>query len=488
MVTVIAISVFLIFGISQYFSHISRHHIGSMEVVRDIIFPVVVLGILAKLRKQFVVKSDIQGFRFALKFVIILFIITLIYGVAGFELLDDRDFHQEIKLPTAIHYTIDQFNITTSRPITPYTKRAHLFVDSLSFISTIAFLYALISLFQPLRSRFSDNTLARENVKSLLNHYGGVSEEFFKYHPNDKQYFFDDSGQSAIAFHVMHGVALALSDPIGNESKFSELIKSFLELCFYNDWLPAFIHTSSEFEYMYLNNGFSVQKLGQEAIVDMENFKTSVVGNKYFRQIKNKFSKQSYSFEVLEPPHHQAVLDRLNTISDDWLSKGGRAERGFAMGYYTNDYMQMCRIGVARDAANTIQAFVNILPTDFNKEEATYDLLRQSSKALSNVNDFMLINLIDKLSSDGYKKLNLGLSPLAGLKEETSKEQTLVDNVLKFAYNNGDRFFSFSGLYRFKAKYEPSWQDKYIVYKGGVRGFSRTVTALTRLMTKSVKL
>jgi lysylphosphatidylglycerol synthetase-like protein (DUF2156 family) len=59
---------------------------------------------------------------------------------------------------------------------------------------------------------------------------------------------------------------------------------------------------------------------------------------------------------------------------------------------------------------------------------------------------------------------------------------------MQFAYANGDAFFSFSGLHRFKAKYEPKWQDKYVGYKGGVAGFGRTVTMLTRCMTKVVKL
>ena len=44
------------------------------------------------------------------------------------------------------------------------------------------------------------------------------------------------------------------------------------------------------------------------------------------------------------------------------------------------------------------------------------------------------------------------------------------------------RFYSFSGLHRFKQKYEPNWSDRYIAYKKGVRGFTRTVTALNVAM------
>jgi phosphatidylglycerol lysyltransferase len=157
------------------------------------------------------------------------------------------------------------------------------------------------------------------------------------------------------------------------------------------------------------------------------------------------------------------------------------------MGYYSSEYMQQCQILVARDAAGTIQAFTNVVPADFDKDEATYDLLRNANGSLGNINDFVLMSLIGRLHGQGYKRLNLGLAPLGGLEERNDEERSLIDNVLQFAYANGDRFYSFSGLYRFKAKYEPDWQDRFVAYPDGMRGFSRTMTALTRCMKKVVK-
>jgi phosphatidylglycerol lysyltransferase len=203
----------------------------------------------------------------------------------------------------------------------------------------------------------------------------------------------------------------------------------------------------------------------------------------------NKFKNQDYSYELLSPPHHKAVLERLKVISDEWLSKGGRSERGFGMGYYTDEYAQMCQMAVARDGAGTIQAFMNLVPaSNFDKQEGTYDMIRQTNNSLSNVVDYLIINVMEGLQKDGYKRFNMGLSPLAGLDETESEERTILDNVLKFAYSNGDPFFSFSGLHKFKSKYEPEWQDRYLGFKGGVRGFSRSMTALTRCMSKVVKL
>jgi phosphatidylglycerol lysyltransferase len=486
LVTIMAYAFYLALGLTQLLSRPSGREIHLHVILRVLVFPLIIITLLLAFQREFVVKSDIRGFGVAARFSAIIIAVALLYGVVGFQLMDESDFHQELSIPLSIHYTIDQFNITTKNPLKPYTKRARLFNDSLSFVSSAAVLYAVLSLFQPLRSRFSDQTDQRELLHGIMKRYGAPSEEFFKLWPHDKQYFFDGTSQSGLAFHAYRGVALCVSDPVGDPRHFSPLLTDFRSMCFNNDWLPAFIHVSGHHRRLYEKNGFTLQKLGQEAVVNLDNFNSQVRSNKYFRQIRNRFDKQGYSNELLQPPHHSAVLDRLRVISDDWLSRGGRSERGFAMGYYSSEYMQKCQILVARDAAGTIQSYVNVVPADFDKDEATYDLLRNASGSLGNINDYVLMSLIGHLHSQGYKRLNLGLAPLGGL-DSDEQDRTLIDNLLQFAYANGDRFYSFSGLYRFKTKYEPDWHDRFIAYQDGMRGFTRTMTALTRCMKKVVK-
>jgi len=489
LVTMLAYTFYLGLNVAESVVNIGTRSsdLGKHAIIRAIILPVVVLGLLLIFEREFVVKSDLQGFRVATRFAVIMLVITLVYGVAGFSLMDQSDFHQEISVTSAAHYTIDQFDLTTAKPLHPYTKRAHLFVDSLSFVSVAAIVYAAISLFQPLRVRLADQSNNRQRLTDLLQKYGGLSEDFFKLWPHDKQYFFDAEERSALAFHVYRGVALCMGDPAGDSRRFGALLNSFQNLCFSHDWLPALIHVEEHHRRLYNRHGFTLQKIGQEAVVDLNHFQEAVARNKYFRHIRNKFDKQSFSCEMLAPPHHPAVLDRLQAISKEWLGRSGRVERGFVMGYYSSTYMQQCRVAVVRDAAGTIQAFMSQVPADFDKREATFDMLRHTAGSPSNINDFLLLYFIAQLHDEGYQQLNLGLCPLVGLDEDDEERRGLIDGVLRFAYANGDRFYSFSGLHRFKAKYEPTWRDRYIAYQGGVRGFSRTTTALMRVMRVKLK-
>jgi phosphatidylglycerol lysyltransferase len=174
------------------------------------------------------------------------------------------------------------------------------------------------------------------------------------------------------------------------------------------------------------------------------------------------------------------TLNDLAAISQEWLQRPGRAERGFMLGSYSSDYMQLSRVVVARDAEGVICGFMNLVPT-YEPTTANYDLLRCRANAPGNCNDFLVLGAIDYLQTEGCQTLNLGLCPLTGL-DEVPETTTVIEKALRFIYANGDRFYSFSGLTRFKAKYHPDWENRYIVYSGGPAGFARAMGALTRAM------
>lgn len=471
-------ALYLVLGLAGWLSPVHVREATMLEVIKSVALPIAVLAMLIVYRNEFVVRSDVRGFRDALRFSLVVLLVAFLYGVAGMLLMDMHDFHQEMSYPTAVHYTLDQFNATTDHPLHPYTQRARLFLDSLSLVSSLALVYVAVALFQPLRLRLVDQGGNRALMAQLMASNGAKSEDFFKLWPHDKQYFFDQEHKSGLAFHVHRGVALCLGDPAGQKREFGRLMNEFDTLCHLNDWLPALIHIQDTHWRLYEKQGFSLQKIGQEAVLDIGHFQAEVARNKYFRHIRNKFTKQDYRCELLEPPHHQAVLDRLQAISEDWLQADGRIERKFVMGYYSHAYMQECQIMVVRDAAGTIQAFINLVPADFDREEATFDMLRHTKSSPGNINDFLLVNVIEQLESAGYKYLNLGLCPLVGLESGDKEANKLIDGFLRFAYANGDRFYSFSGLHRFKAKYEPEWRNRYIAYQNGIPGFTRTMTAL----------
>jgi phosphatidylglycerol lysyltransferase len=477
--TLIVYGLYLINSLNRIDSD-GRYHYSLFNGFKDFILPIIIVLALIFTRKTYTVRSDIRSFGVSLRIIFIVFIVTFCYGVAGFHLMDVSDFHHQIGLSESIHRTIDQFGLTTNNSLIPYTKRARVFLDSLNVISLAAVGYALLSLFQPLKARFEDQTDNRERVTGLLSRGHNSSEDFFKIWPKDKFYYFNSMKTAGLAFGVHRGIALIVGDPFGAVAEFKSLITDFTEYCRVNDWQPSFIHTEGHFNPLYKNLGFMHQKIGEEATVNTKHFHETVINSKYFRNITSKFKKQKYSWEVLKPPHSKAVIERLASISNDWLKLPGRNEQTFMCGYFSEAYMQQCDILIIRDEASTIQAFINQIPS-YDEDEANFDLFRQSSTALGNSNDYALMNFIEYAHSEGFKRVNLGLCPLVGM-DKTEVDRSVIDSALSFVYSNGDRFYSFSGLHRFKQKYEPEWSDRFIVYRNGIRTLTRTLTSLNVAM------
>jgi phosphatidylglycerol lysyltransferase len=472
----------VIFGLNvgQVAVFVMEHRLYPLAFIRTILVPLFTVSVLLYYHREFTVRSGVNTFPIALRRVILILAVAFVYGVMGFTLLDMRDFHEEISLGQAAHYTIDQFGLTTDHTVQPHTRRAKVFTDSLAIVSAGSVLYAVVSLFAPIRYRLTDQSLNRERMQRLLEHYPSNPEDFFKLWPHDKTYYFNREGTAGLAYHVSRGVALVVGDCVGNPDDHKWLLKEFFEMCRSNDWQPAILHTANPEFYRKL--GFTVQKIGEEGTVDIGHFCANVAPGKYFRQINNRFGKLGYTCEMLQPPHNDALINRLRDVSNDWLELPGRTERGFMMGYFSEAYIQQCAVMVARDAAGTIQAFINQVPT-VAPHEANYDFLRHMRGGPGNLNDFLLSSFIKALKDQGYTTLTLGLSPLSGL-DAQNKEQGAINNLLHFVYSNGDRLYSFSGLRRFKAKYEPEWTDRFIAYRGGPAGFTRVIVALGKVMGK----
>ena len=453
------------------------------HLLRNIALPLAVVTSLVAFRRFFYVKSAIQNFSFSFRIIVAMFLLIAVYGTLGYSLLDERDFHQDISAVTAFQHTMDQFDFTTSSQLTPHTRRATIFVDSLNILSAVAVGYVVISLFQPIRAKLSSQSGNRARAEELIKGHSDDSEDFFKLWPSDKAYFFNQTRTAGLSYRIQNGIALVVGDPFGKKSDFPTLIDAFSDFCRPNDWSPTYVHIEESNTHLYDRKGFQVQKIGEEAVVDVETYMETTIRSKYFRQIKNRFEKQGYTTEICRPPHSEAIQSRIKEISDQWLLIPGRQERGFMMGYHTAAYMERCNLILARDEQGEIQAFLNQIPA-YQTHEANFDLLRHSKEALGNVNDYLLIGFIGEAQKMGYQQVNLGLCPWSGLDTETD-DKNLVGTAMRLLYTKGNRLYSSAGLRRFKAKYEPVWRNRYVAYKGGVRGFSRSAYALNKALNRT---
>lgn len=316
-----------------------------------------------------------------------------------------------------------------------------------------------------------------EKAKKLLNRYGGEVDDYFKFWPADKDFFFASDNKAFLAYRVKHRVAVCAFDPVGPADSVAKLTDEFSEFCKQNCWRIIFIQTTDKSDKIFSNAGLRRVIIGCDCVIVTKDFVDKTVHNKYFRNIVNRFNKRGFVARRHLPPHNKELITELKSVSDDWLKMPHHEEWQFLTGRFDTDYLKDCPLFVLRDKTNRAQAFVTELPS-FKKDVGSIDLIRHRRDALPNSIDFLLIELIRQLKRDNVKYFNLGLSPLAG----QLFAKNWVEKVIVWFYKTFQSFMRFKGLQQFKAKFQPEWEPRYIYIDKNLWNLPRMGLAIIQLM------
>lgn len=279
----------------------------------------------------------------------------------------------------------------------------------------------------------------------------------------DKRFLFSDSGKAFIMYGVEGRSWVALGDPIGLQSDWGDLIWRFRDLCDPYDGWPIFYQVKADTLYRYMDLGFTMQKLGEEARVALRSFELDKL-KKTLRHSHRRVEKEGGTFEILQPPINPSVMARLKSISDSWLSEKNTHEKGFSLGFFNENYLEKYPIAIVRHEG-AIVAFANVW-MGAGKHELSIDLMRHQPDALSGLIDFLFISLMQWGKNEGYSWFNLGMAPLSGLEQRAVAP--LWNRMGALLYRTGEHFYNFQGLRAYKEKFNPVWEPRYLVSPGGL--------------------
>lgn len=426
--------------------------------------------------KSFTVKSSLPDLRFALIAVLTAGAAVLFYGTLGFWLLDKRDFGLDFTVLDGLRRTLSAMAFVTDPGLVPRTRFARWFLDSLDVISVAAILYAFYSLFRPVIYRLRNLPQERSRAAEILEKFGRSSLDPFKL-GGDKAYFFTPTGRTFLAYRMAGSFAVVLADPVGPEEEIPGIIRSFKALCKGNDWRLAFHQTLPDFLPAYAEAGLKKLKIGDDAIVSLEEFSLDGKKMKHLRHYVNQFDKAGIRAEYHDPPVPDGIMAGIREVSDDWLRLPGRRERGFTMGVFSAKEVRRTPVFAAVRPDGRILAFMNIIRS-YAPGETTIDLMRHRRDAPEGVMDGLFVKLFQRQKERGFKRFSLGMAPMSGFREgeDAGAEEKAIQNFLRRL----TFLFSYSGLLQYKAKFATDWEPRYAIY-GSLLDLPRLAMALTRV-------
>jgi phosphatidylglycerol lysyltransferase len=280
----------------------------------------------------------------------------------------------------------------------------------------------------------------------------------------DKRLLFNETGDAFVMYQVNGRSWIALGDPVGPKARAEELVWRFRELSDHHGGRTVFYQASGDRLPLYVDLGLAALKIGEEARVPLAQFSLEGGARADLRQAHRRAERSGASFEIVPIEKVPLLMPQLARISDAWLSDKSTAEKKFSVGAFSERYVANFPIALVRSEGSP-SAFANLWPTG-TKEELSVDLMRFGPDAPRGAMDYLFIELMLWARAQGYRWFNLGMAPLAGL--ERHPLAPAWHRVGNFVFRHGEHFYNFEGLRRYKAKFDPVWEPRYLVAPGGV--------------------
>ncbi|MBS0365315.1 MAG: bifunctional lysylphosphatidylglycerol flippase/synthetase MprF [Proteobacteria bacterium] len=280
----------------------------------------------------------------------------------------------------------------------------------------------------------------------------------------DKRLLFSDADDAFVMYQIAGHSWIALGDPVGARGGAEELVWRLREMSDHHGARLVFYQVCGERLGLYADLGLAALKIGEEARVPLADFSLEGAPRADLRQAWRRAQRDGATFEVVQSADVPRLMPVLQEISSSWLSSKSTGEKGFSVGAFSPAYVQQFPVAVVR-AQGVPAAFANLWLTG-TRSELSVDLMRFAPDAPRGAMDFLFIELMQWGRAQGYQWFNLGMAPLSGL--EAHPLAPAWHRVGNFIFRHGEHFYNFDGLRRYKAKFDPAWEPRYLVAPGGM--------------------
>jgi phosphatidylglycerol lysyltransferase len=352
---------------------------------------------------------------------------------------------------------------------------------ALAGASALAFLIALWRLMRPARPpRIAVSEADLRRVAPLVAAESGTMAHLALL--GDKDLLFSRSGRSFLMYAAVGRSWVAMGDPLGDPAEAGELIWDFRERSHRNEGRTVFYEVSKRYLHHYIDLGLTLLKLGEEARVPLAGFSLEGKANKWLRHVSRRLEQEDCRFEIVPPEAVLPLLPELRGVSDHWLQHKRTREKGFSLGFFSEGYLCLLPLALVR-RQDRIVAFANLW-IGADRQELSVDLMRFLPDGPDNMMDFLFVQLMLWGRDRGYAWFNLGMAPFSGL---TSQHLApLWQRFGAFLFRHGENFYNFQGLRRFKEKFNPVWEPRYLASPGGI-ALPRVLADVSALVSRGLK-
>lgn len=314
---------------------------------------------------------------------------------------------------------------------------------------------------RPVVDRHTRGRVAEVRARDIVRRHGAGTLDYFALRSDKKCFFHRDS---FVAYAIYGGVCLVSPDPIGPPTESTQTWAAFRRFADSRGWVLAVMGASEDWLPVYRASGMHEIYIGDEAVVDLQHFSLSGGKMKGLRQAANRIAKYGYTATFHDPSKlDPAVATKLTSLMAQ--SRRGETERGFSMMLGRifdprDDGLVLCAVWAPDGSPAAMCQFVRASGIG----GYSLDLMRRDRGEHPNgLIDFALVSTIEYLKGRGCRGLSLNFAAMRSILDGERGDGP-AQRVERWALKRMSSFLQIETLWKFNAKYEPSWIPRYIVY------------------------
>ncbi|MFE1906234.1 phosphatidylglycerol lysyltransferase domain-containing protein [Streptomyces gardneri] len=335
-------------------------------------------------------------------------------------------------------------------------------------INVLSTLLLFAVLFAAFRARRATDPLTEEDeerLRALLDKQGDRDSLGYFALRREKSVIWSPSEKAAITYRVVGGVSLASGDPIGDPEAWPGAIEPWLAEAREHGWIPAVMGASEEAGVIYARHGLDALELGDEAIVETDEFTLDGRAMRTVRQAFNRVKRAGYEVRIRRHEDIPAAeMDELLRKADDW--RDGATERGFSMalGRLGDRHDGRCVMLECTDGAGELRAVLSFVP--WGPKGLSLDLMRRDRDSENGLMEFMVIELLQRAKEIGITQVSLNFAMFRSVFERGSKLGAgPVLRMWRSLLSFFSRWWQIESLYRANAKYRPIWEPRFMLFE-----------------------
>lgn len=332
-------------------------------------------------------------------------------------------------------------------------------------MSAVLFLGVLYLTFRSPRGVELQTQEDQDRLRTLLDRQGERDSLGYFALRRDKAVLFSPSGKAAIAYRVVGGVSLASGDPIGDPEAWPGAIDVWLAEAREHAWAPAVMGASEEAGVIYARHGLDALELGDEAIVELDEFSLEGRAMRVVRQAYNRVKRAGYEVRIRRHEDiPEAEMAELVAKADHW--RDGTTERGFSMalGRLGDPDDGRCVMLECFDGNGDLRALLSFVP--WGEHGLSLDLMRRDRDSENGLMEFMVIELLQRAKEVELERVSLNFAMFRSVFERGARLGAgpvlrMWRSILGFF----SRWWQIESLYRANAKYRPIWEPRFLLFE-----------------------